>query len=162
LEARWAVFFDALGIEWEYEPQGYDLGELGWYLPDFVIHPFGSSVSTYMEIKPDKDVSEKDAKKFLAFAEGIIESDATGVVLICAGDPMADQISMFGKLDGIKRSSFYGVDHKTFIPVWVLISKGIAAVQAMDHESKIKHASTVIQAMKKARQARFEHGECPA
>ena len=35
LEARWAVFFDALGIEYEYEKEGYDLGELGWYLPDF-------------------------------------------------------------------------------------------------------------------------------
>lgn len=35
LEARWAVFFDALGIKWEYEPEGYDLGEVGWYLPDF-------------------------------------------------------------------------------------------------------------------------------
>lgn len=42
LEARWAVFFDTLGIAWEYEPQGY---ELEWrlsgydeplhYLPDF-------------------------------------------------------------------------------------------------------------------------------
>lgn len=35
LEARWAVFFDALGVEWEYEKEGYDLGETGWYLPDF-------------------------------------------------------------------------------------------------------------------------------
>lgn len=35
LEARWAVFFDALGVEWEYEKEGYDLGELGYYLPDF-------------------------------------------------------------------------------------------------------------------------------
>jgi hypothetical protein len=26
LEARWAVFFDTLGIEWEYEPQGYKIG----------------------------------------------------------------------------------------------------------------------------------------
>lgn len=26
LEARWAVFFDTLGIEWEYEPQGYEVG----------------------------------------------------------------------------------------------------------------------------------------
>ncbi|MGW6743751.1 hypothetical protein ACWGDX_24035 [Streptomyces sp. NPDC055025] len=25
LEARWAVFFDTLGIRWEYEPQGFDL-----------------------------------------------------------------------------------------------------------------------------------------
>lgn len=26
LEAKWAVFFDTLGIEWEYEPQGYEIG----------------------------------------------------------------------------------------------------------------------------------------
>lgn len=25
LEARWAVFFDALGVRWEYEPEGFDL-----------------------------------------------------------------------------------------------------------------------------------------
>lgn len=43
LEARWAVFFDALGIPWEYEPEGYEVTDrLGicnedswWYLPDF-------------------------------------------------------------------------------------------------------------------------------
>ena len=41
LEARWAVFFDALEIEWEYEPEGYDLGEGGWYLPDFWLPQVG-------------------------------------------------------------------------------------------------------------------------
>jgi hypothetical protein len=37
LEARWAVFFDHLGIRWEYEPQGYVVGgpEGQPYLPDF-------------------------------------------------------------------------------------------------------------------------------
>lgn len=25
LEARYAVFFDALGIEWQYEPQGFEI-----------------------------------------------------------------------------------------------------------------------------------------
>lgn len=34
LEARWAVFFGALRIPYEYEPEGFDLGGL-WYLPDF-------------------------------------------------------------------------------------------------------------------------------
>lgn len=34
LEARWAVFFDALGVAWEYEKQGYALAS-GAYLPDF-------------------------------------------------------------------------------------------------------------------------------
>jgi len=37
LEARWAVFFKTLGLPYEYEKEGYDLGELGWYLPDFWI-----------------------------------------------------------------------------------------------------------------------------
>jgi hypothetical protein len=34
LEARWAVFFDALGVAWQYEPQGFSLPS-GNYLPDF-------------------------------------------------------------------------------------------------------------------------------
>lgn len=34
LEARWAVFFDAIEIPYEYEPEGYEL-KSGWYLPDF-------------------------------------------------------------------------------------------------------------------------------
>jgi hypothetical protein len=34
LEARWAVFFTALGIKWEYEREGYDI-DGRWYLPDF-------------------------------------------------------------------------------------------------------------------------------
>ena len=36
LEARWAVFFDTLGIPWDYESQGYET-EMGPYLPDFVL-----------------------------------------------------------------------------------------------------------------------------
>lgn len=37
LEARWAVFFDALKIEWTYEPEGFELPEGGRYLPDFFL-----------------------------------------------------------------------------------------------------------------------------
>jgi hypothetical protein len=36
LEARWAVFFDELSIEWIYEPEGYELPS-GNYLPDFYL-----------------------------------------------------------------------------------------------------------------------------
>lgn len=49
LEARWAVFFDTLGIRWEYEKEGYDLGEAGWYLPDFWL----PESSTWVEVKSD-------------------------------------------------------------------------------------------------------------
>lgn len=33
-EARWAVYFDTLGVKWEYEKEGYELPS-GKYLPDF-------------------------------------------------------------------------------------------------------------------------------
>jgi hypothetical protein len=49
LEARYAVLFDALGIKWDYEPEGFDLnGE--WYLPDFWLPEF----NCWIEIKPGK------------------------------------------------------------------------------------------------------------
>lgn len=51
LEARWAVFFDALGIEWEYEPQGYEVGctEMTMYLPDFRL----PALDLWVEVKGD-------------------------------------------------------------------------------------------------------------
>lgn len=48
LEARWAVYFDAMRIPWEYEPEGFDLGDLGWYLPDF--HLYEKNI--FAEVKP--------------------------------------------------------------------------------------------------------------
>lgn len=64
LEARWAVFFDALSLEWEYEPEGFQLGEGAWYLPDFFLPKFASGI--YFEIKP---AVGGDAAKALRFAE---------------------------------------------------------------------------------------------
>ena len=37
LEARWAVFFDALGVEYEYEPEGYEFDDGTRYLSDFLL-----------------------------------------------------------------------------------------------------------------------------
>lgn len=48
LEARWAVFFDAAGISYEYEPEGFKLKNGRKYLPDFFLPDFG----IYVEIKP--------------------------------------------------------------------------------------------------------------
>ena len=69
LEARWAVFFDALGLQWEYEPEGYDLGEAGWYLPDFKIF-FGENRSyAWFEVK-GKKATRDDIRKLEALCEG--------------------------------------------------------------------------------------------
>jgi hypothetical protein len=47
LEARWAVFFDALGIKWEYEKEGYVVGNRTPYLPDFYL----PDLRTWVEVK---------------------------------------------------------------------------------------------------------------
>lgn len=51
LEARWAVFFDALNIPWQYEPEGFSRrsreDELVTYLPDFYLPETG----TWVEVK---------------------------------------------------------------------------------------------------------------
>lgn len=49
LEARWAVFFDCLGLVWEYEPEGYALDEETWYLPDFLLPHFDGGL--WCEVK---------------------------------------------------------------------------------------------------------------
>jgi hypothetical protein len=52
LEARWAHFFDTLGVRWEYEPQGYHVGEQRRpYLPDFCL----SDLGTWVEVKGSAD-----------------------------------------------------------------------------------------------------------
>lgn len=62
LEARWAVFFDRLGITWEYEPQGHMVGVFEgskWaesnpgrpYLPDFWLPHLG----LWVEVKGSED-----------------------------------------------------------------------------------------------------------
>ena len=48
LEARWAVYFDEAGIEYEYEPEGFELSDGTRYLPDFYLPGF----QIYAEVKP--------------------------------------------------------------------------------------------------------------
>jgi len=47
LEARWAVFFDILGLKAQYEPEGYALSDGTWYLPDFYL----PERDLYVEVK---------------------------------------------------------------------------------------------------------------
>jgi hypothetical protein len=66
LEARWAVFFDTLGIPYEYEREGYDLGGT-MYLPDFWL----PKQDCYIEIKgsPPTD-AEREKASLLASHSG--------------------------------------------------------------------------------------------
>jgi hypothetical protein len=48
LEARWAVFFDTLGLPYNYEHEGFDLKGFGYYLPDFWL----PDLECFAEVKP--------------------------------------------------------------------------------------------------------------
>ena len=65
LEARWAVFFDALGMPYAYEKEGYDLGEAGWYLPDFWL----PEQRAWVETKGDR-LTLAETNKMKALARG--------------------------------------------------------------------------------------------
>ncbi len=66
LEARWAVFFDALGIGWDHEKEGYDLDGV-WYLPDFWL----PKQQTWFEVKSGQPTTDEIEKaKRLARASG--------------------------------------------------------------------------------------------
>lgn len=62
LEARWAVFFDAMKIRYEYEPEGYILSDGSCYLPDFWL----PDQKTFVEIKPFTRPYLKSLKIYLA------------------------------------------------------------------------------------------------
>ena len=42
------MFFDALDIEYQYEPEGFELNDKCWYLPDFYL----PEQDYWLEIKP--------------------------------------------------------------------------------------------------------------
>jgi hypothetical protein len=79
-EARWAVCFDALGLNWTYELEGFDLSGI-WYLPDFWL----SSLSTWVEIKGLKPTPGELMKAQR------LASHSGRRVLICSGQPWAGE-----------------------------------------------------------------------
>ncbi len=84
LEARWAIFFDALGTGWEYEPEGFELSDGRGYLPDFSV--FGG----YAEVKPygdDFDKARLFAKDIARIEEGSGGGTRAPEVYLLAGPP---------------------------------------------------------------------------
>lgn len=96
LEARWAVFFDEMGIKYEYEPEGFELSDGTKYLPDFYL----PESDCYIEIKhitavtgkmTDKDEIEivfsknVDGYKYYDFINEVVKENH--LFLILSGDP---------------------------------------------------------------------------
>lgn len=66
-EARWAVFFDAVGYDWTYEDQGYAFADGTSYLPDFRVQTEAGTF--FAEVKGDMlGLSLLETKKILLLA----------------------------------------------------------------------------------------------
>ena len=82
LEARWAVFFDDVGIKYEYEPEGFKTHNNEWYLPDFYLPDikigWEQEKGTYIEIKRQGMNIHSMDNKYMYFDKPIV---------VFAGDP---------------------------------------------------------------------------
>jgi hypothetical protein len=183
LEARWAVFFDAMGLQWEYEPEGFDLDGVN-YLPDFRVQT--GDLTYWYEVKP-RDVV--DDRKFQRFHD-LITADPEGgnkfgvEARLLSGDPTdvfsgtrpcprcglhisdCDSFSDGGELGFL----CYDCDMVTACgggnPLeigWAGISfhpyKGWIMASRADYRRLMTKVTFACFA---ARSARFEHGECGA
>jgi hypothetical protein len=177
LEARWAVFFDNLGVDWEYETEGYNLGDAGWYLPDFYLPNIKDGL--WVEIKAVKPTPQEDAK-LLALV------DATGKCgTFRVGEPMINvQLGEFNHLNNKHIDGSYHADNAAMnLPnggwdapyIFCLCNhcgkigfefdgRGDRVCSAIDHSSH--HGDKgysgdhprILAAAYAARAARFEHG----
>lgn len=63
LEARWAVFFDAIGVKWEYEREGFYNEKGDKYLPDFYLPDY----DIWCEVKPNDKTRAEEVIKACSF-----------------------------------------------------------------------------------------------
>jgi hypothetical protein len=160
LEARWAVFFDALGLEWEYEPEGFDL-DGDWYLPDFWVpmpnHYSGPGAGYWCEIKKPGEPSETEKRKARNLAR--LSGHNT---MILSGSPYPGCVEVW-KFCRDGRECNWGRDDDLLsgklIGFYLAYPCGAALAS---YEDERYCAVDWGLAAQKARSARFEHGECPA
>jgi hypothetical protein len=91
LEARWAVVFEAMGLEYVYEPEGFENdGEV--YLPDFWV---GDPWCAYVAIKPTpaNDTMQKNLEKeFEVLKDMFFQGE---VLLVIVGHPQQDKFRIY-------------------------------------------------------------------
>lgn len=166
LEARWAVFFDALNIKYEYEPEGYVLPNGTCYLPDFRIYVRHRDYKDeykpiFVEVKGT--LTKYDVFKIDEFA---YRSNFKYPTLIVGNVPKdtheaLNNINTFqGEFDFLYYTYSY-IDGDWAYPCFFTYHGGEMWLAGPDHNELSYNTYFVDQALLKARQARFEHGETP-
>lgn len=128
-EARWAVFFDAAGIEYEYEPEGYKLPNGDCYLPDFWL----PELCYWFEVKGQEATPDEIIKaSFLYWGTG-------RPVLIASGVPDPTRPLLHIPLPMTEEEASRGsgsLEPRFMFPDDLRIAKGFAAARAARFEFK--------------------------
>lgn len=167
LEARWAVFFQALGVKFEYEPEGFDLGDGLKYLPDFrlrdvLIHHQAKFPLKELYVEVKGILNPDDIKKIERFTKESVDSE--GYIrkrpLFIVGDIPLDGWDLVDK--NYKNFNFYSfcyVDLDNY-PAFPTVENGRFCLLGGDYTGYVKGAEEAMErAFQAARGARFEHGE---
>ena len=179
LEARWAVFFDALGVSYEYEPEGFKLPSGKIYLPDFRVKCYGcrgeisnNPFDLYIEVKGKMTVY--DAERIIEFARAeefglpdFLQGHIGYPVLIVGNIPPSgcshdsSSVNAYERMDGIDIYPFnYELIDGDYFAAYPAAHNGKFYLWG-DDGNYIWGIDEVERAYDAARQARFEHGEMP-
>lgn len=160
LEARWAIFFDALGIEWMYEYQGFEMPNGRRYLPDFYL----PELDVWFEVKgafPDRN--EQDT--FIHFTK----TDHDKVLFVSFHDVDFTNITCWFAGKNVRNAMFVECtqcDHIGFIAVNSEYKFYMYRLRC-EHKARVEKEgfwplpTKVFNAIETARSARFEYGETP-
>lgn len=178
LEARWAVFFDACGVRWEYEPEGFVLDNGQYYLPDFLLHDVDGRVGGDLYVEVKGKMTQEDADKIYSFS-GLKEvrgiQETVNPILVVAGIPDGSSIydiedfcrdsgySGFpGMDDGPYPFNFETIDGDYYAAHPGINEKGRFELFGDDYSYTYdRDDEATVRAFRIARQARFEHGKTP-
>lgn len=179
LEARWAVFFDNMGIHYDYEKEGYEIdiyGHTQRYLPDFYLPQY----DVLVEVKGDwSSVTDAFLEMLLVAVDfkGQLptvrrdmdkkKADGNGIILL--GDiPNGDlQIPVFPRLWNFKgvavSEAYFGnntlvMDSNIERVIWPAdLRETIRIMMLRSLDPGLYEYTAAL--LNKARSARFEHGE---
>ena len=165
LEARWAVFFDAAGVEYEYEPEGFALPSGKRYLPDFLIHNCTERGPKDLWVEVKGSMSKDDAEKIEEFGKThpiiVVDQIPNGRTAEELWENMTSR--GFNKMmnSSICPFNFMLVDGDYFSFGLLANGNGGCALCGADFNYFSGYDEDLtVYAYNKARQARFEHGEC--
>jgi len=150
LEARWAVYFDSLGIEWEYEKEGFKFEDGTCYLPDFWL----PKIKMFVEIKPT-NLTEKENHK----CEMLAKESNYGVLILIGIPKRKPYNAIFYFNDICGQSGFiennFALSNYHNYP----INENRFYSSFDDNEINGHHFDDINNHIRKAKSARFEFGE---